>query len=328
MKIEIIKTDSPFSLPKELMGRIKGTNEYELKVLLAIAYLDAENKDGVTDEDISSLSGVESQKVRDALQFWRGAGLIVTGSESTDKKEVRKEERNTLQKNDIPHYTGQEIADLYEKNKEIPMLVEECQRIAGKVFNPHEINKIVSLYDYLGLSASYILTVFAYCAAKGKTTVHYIEKTAFNLYNEGVDSDEALEEYMQNKQRYDGIEGVIRKLFGLGKRALTAKENTIVKNLADVWKFSENIIGHAYESTVNSTSTPSIAYMGKILENWYNAGYTTLDEIKNAEFEYRKSKNIPSEQKNKSDDSFDTDDFFEAALRRSYENLGKNPDEK
>lgn len=327
MKIEIIKTDSPFSLPKELMGKIKGTTEYELKVLVAIAYLDAEGKSDVTEDDIASLSGVDTQKVRDAMQFWRGAGLITIGEQAAEKEE-KKEEKNTLQKDDIPHYSGQEIADLYEKNKEIPLLVEECQKLAGKIFNPHEINKIVSLYDYLGLSASYILTVFAYCAAKGKTTVHYIEKTAFNLYNEGVDSDEALEEYLQNRQKFDGVEGVVRKLFGLGKRALGAKENAIVKNIADVWKFGDDIIEHAYEATVNGTSTPSIPYMGKILENWYNAGYTTLEEIKNAEFEYRKSKNIQNEPEKNEADSFDTDDFFEAALRRSYENLGKNPDEK
>lgn len=325
MKIQIIKTDSPFSLPKELMGRIKGITEYELKVLVAIAYLDAEGKSDVSEDDIATLSGVDSQKVRDAMQFWRGAGLISLDSSG---ESIQKEEKNTLQKDDIPHYSGQEIADLYEKNKEIPLLVEECQRIAGKIFNPHEINKIVSLYDYLGLSASYILTVFAYCAQKGKTTVHYIEKTAFNLYNEGVDSDEALEEYMQNKQRYDGVEGVIRRLFGLGKRALGVKENAIVKNLADVWKFGEDIIEHAYEATVNGTFTPSIPYMGKILENWYNAGYTTLEEIKNAELEYRRSKNTQNEPEKNEADSFDTDDFFEAALRRSYENLGKNPDEK
>ena len=97
--------------------------------------------------------------------------------------------------------------------------------------------------------------------------------------------------------------------------------------MADDWKFSEEIVNHAYEATVNGTQSPSVAYMGKILENWHNAGYTTLDEIKNAELEFSKSKNIPTES-DKPDDSFDTDDFFEAALKRSYENLGKNPDEK
>ncbi len=327
MKIEIIKTDTPLSLPSEVMGRIKGTTEYELKVLIAIAALIAEGKNDFSEEEIASLSGVDSQQVGNALQFWRGAGLIsIGGNGNVDNGKT--EEKNTLLKNDIPHYTGQEIADLYEKNKEIPLLVEECQKIAGKIFNPHEINKVVSLYDYLGLSASYILTVFAYCAQKGKTTVHYIEKTAFNLYNEGVDNDEALEYYLQNKQRYDGVEGVIRRLFGIGKRALTAKENAIVKKMADVWKFDDAIIEHAYESTVNSTSTPSIAYMGKILENWHDAGYSTLDEVKTAETEYRKSKNYSNDPQNDGGDSFDTDDFFEAALKRSYENLGKKPDEK
>jgi len=44
MNIQIIKTDSSFALPNELMGRIKGTTEYELKVLVAIAFLASEGK--------------------------------------------------------------------------------------------------------------------------------------------------------------------------------------------------------------------------------------------------------------------------------------------
>ncbi len=325
MKIKIVKNDQGLFLPKDILtGKIKSSSEYELKVLLAVACLVSENGSDVTENDISNISGVEGSKVRDALQFWRGAGVIVLDGDNSTTVE-----KNTLLKNDAPHYSGQEIADLYEKNKEIPLLVEECQKLAGKVFNPHEINKIVSLYDYLGLSASYILTVFAYCAAKGKTTVHYIEKTAFNLYNEGVDTDEALEEYLQNKEKYDGVEGKIRKIFGIGRRALTSKENVIIKNLTDIWKFDDDIIEHAYECTINSTANPSILYAGKILENWYNAGYNTLDKIKAAEFEFRKTKNInDTPSGDNSGDSFDTDDFFEAALKRSYENLGKKPGEK
>ena len=53
--------------------------------------------------------------------------------------------------------------------------------------------------------------------------------------------------------------------------------------------------------------------MNKVLQNWYNSGYKTLDEVDNALAEYRRT-----HENGTTESSFDTDEFFEAALRRSY----------
>ena len=79
------------------------------------------------------------------------------------------------------------------------------------------------------------------------------------------------------------------------------------------------MIENAYELTVNSTGEASLPYAGKIMDNWFKAGYSTLEQAKEAEFTYKKKK----ENEKQSDSSFDNDEFFEAALKRSYENLGK-----
>jgi len=75
----------------------------------------------------------------------------------------------------------------------------------------------------------------------------------------------------------------------------------------------------AYDITLDTTNKVSMPYMAKIIENWINAGIKTVNEAQQAQEKYRKkqeSKHTPSYG--------DADDFFEAALARSYENKDKN----
>ena len=55
----------------------------------------------------------------------------------------------------------------------------------------------------------------------------------------------------------------------------------------------------------------SIPYANSILERWHAEGYHTVEEIERAIAEYRR-------QKDGDKSSFNADDFWEAALKRSY----------
>lgn len=317
------------TLPKEqLSNKIKGASELEIKVLLYSAIISSE-KGNFSENDVQEISGYDLTDIIIALQFWRGAEVLTISS--GDKKQVSppsstgEKTKQALQKNDIPTYSGEEIDKLFNDNPDIKLLIDECQNIAGKIFNPHESNKIISLYDYLGLSCEYILSVYNYCKRKNKTTVHYIEKTAFNLYNEGVDTDEKLQEYLKNKEAFESVSGNIRRIFGLGARAFTKKEEALIEKWTDTYSFSLEMIEYAYELTVDSIGKASLSYAGKIMENWFLNGIKSLDEAKNADIEHKKANNKTENNDLKS--SFDTDEFFEAALKRSYDNIRKQIDE-
>ncbi|MBE6717755.1 MAG: DnaD domain protein [Ruminococcaceae bacterium] len=317
-----LNKDDLIFLPKtSLLNKIGSASEKELKILLYASAV-ASEKEIFDENDIQNISGLDLTEIIIALQFWRGAEVLCASGENYSTLNQPKKTEKVLQKNDMPTYSGEEISKLFEKNTEIRLLIDECQNIAGKIFNPHEINKIVSLYDYLGLSCEYILSVYNYCKNKNKTTVHYIEKTALNLYNEGVDTDEKLLEYLKYKEQFDSIAGKIRRIFGIGSRSLTKKEEDIIKKWTEGFKFELDIIEYAYELTVNATNKPSLPYASKILENWFTKGIKTLDEAKSLEFDYKNAKQ--SENQNK-ESSFDSDEFFEAALKKSYDNLGKKP---
>ena len=53
-------------------------------------------------------------------------------------------------------------------------------------------------------------------------------------------------------------------------------------------------------------------YANKILERWFADGYKTVADVDAALADYKRKKSGGS--------SFDVDEFFEAALRRTYNN--------
>lgn len=62
---------------------------------------------------------------------------------------------------------------------------------------------MLGLADYLKLDFEHILMIFTFCKNKGKTSVHYIVKTAYTLYNEGIDNRAAFEEYVKKAEEFD-----------------------------------------------------------------------------------------------------------------------------
>lgn len=324
MKFLFNNTQNGITLPLSVMDKLKTASDVEIRVLLYAAAL-AQQTTSFDANDIQAVSGLDLTEIIIALQFWRGAEVIYVEGATPPAvvlpQTEKKEETVRPQKHEIPSYSGEEIARLFDENGEIKMLVDECQKIAGKMFNPLEINKIVSLYDYLGLSSEYIMLLYNYCKGKGKTVVHYVEKTAFNLYDEGVDNAEKLQEYIKYKEQLDSAAGQIRKIFGMGTRKITKQQEEFIHCWTNTWGFSFDLIEYAYEITANSTTNPTMNYTNKILMNWHNKGIKTVEEAKNESFEFKKTKQKVADKPQ----SFDNDEFFEAALKRSYENLGKKP---
>ena len=79
------------------------------------------------------------------------------------------------------------------------------------------------------------------------------------------------------------------------------------------YQYGQDVITRAYEITVDAIGKPSLPYANSILERWAAAQLHTLEQIEKAEAN-REGHAVPTAPGN----SFDTDDFFDAALKRSF----------
>ena len=163
--------------------------------------------------------------------------------------------------------------------------------------------------------------LLSHCSRIGKTNLRAIEKYAYSLVDRDITEPAALEEEIRTVEAMHSFEGQVREMFGMKRRALTARENKMLRAWIS-FGYDIEIVRRAYEMTISSTNEPSVPYTNAILERWNAEGLRTAQQI-DAAMEEQKSK---KEGKGKPaaptlGNSFDTDDFFDAALRRTFANL-------
>ncbi len=322
------------SLPSaQVILNLKEASAGQLKVLI---YSLAEQSSSA--QEIADACGLTKDEVKDALLYWKEKGAIsVVGLKGSGKVsanaapvvlpgEAEREEeraRRVYMSDRLPRYTEEEVERKLRRNPKLKSLIDECCRILGDILNSTEAGDIVVLYDYLHLGEDYVMLLCSHCAASGHTSLQYIKTVAVRLFNEGVTEYSDLEAYYERREAAVGLEGKIKRLFGLGNREFSPSERDCIDEWIK-WKIPDNIIDLAFDATAAGAAKPGIAYMHSVIKNWYAEGLDTPEKIEKSREEYKKKNNYTNKKGPKNGDisyfggSFDTEDFFEAAVARSY----------
>lgn len=300
---------------------------------------------------LARLAGADREEIGEILDFWQSVGVLSNGKEAQESKKAQRKPTKPAKPatdtkkttsateakpaaeakpaveakpaaeakpaflaraDELPNYSTAELSDLLEKSQSLRMLVNEAQNIWGKVFNPYEAQLLVGLSDYLRLDDEYILLLLAHSKRIGKKSLREVERYALRLVDDGVTDAAALEEFVKRTEARRTLQGKIRAMFGLGSRSFTAKESTMLDNWIS-YGYGEDIIRRAYEITVGAINEPSLPYANSILERWHSEGLDTAAQI-DAKLDAEREKKGQAVMTG----SFDTDDFFEAALKRSF----------
>lgn len=297
-------------IPGAALGADADVNQ--LRVLLWLAsdpsLADAPQK-------LSKLVECDLRTVRAALSFWQEQGILRPEGGATPVHEARSPRvtasRATKVAEAIPVYSSGEIADLLEARSGMSALVNEAQNILGKIFTPADLNVLVGMVDYLSMDEACILLLLAHCKRIGKTSLRSIERYAISLSDKGILEAAGLDEYIREVEALHTLEGEVRKMFGLKSRALSEKEKKILKTWLD-YGYGEEVIRRAFERNVDAKGEASLPYTHAILERWHAEGLSTLEEIDLAMAREDEKK------RGEAMGSFSTDDYFEAALQRSF----------
>lgn len=272
---------------------------------------------------LSEKTGATRAQIEEALLYWQKAGVL---SVEDVKPAAQKEETPQKVKSktkeggaylegaaQLPHYNTSETARFLKKNPGVSGLIECCQQEMGKMFNTSEVETIIGLLDYLSLDPEYVLLLCAHSAKRGKRSLRYIEKTAISYHDEGILTYDQLEAHLKQVDEAADMEVALREMFGFGKRALVKKEKEAFFRWTAEWHMPLAVIERAYEIAVTRTKEPSVPYTNAVLERWNAEGIRTPEDVERFVAARR-----PASAQQTTNSSFDTDDFFEAALDRSY----------
>ena len=306
-------------LPAAITAHLHKASKKDIAILLTLA------AEPVAQVDLSAAKNViaahgeyTAAEIDAALAFWRGTGVIffnpttevIAAEPVVPKKPEVVAPPQVIPEKGLPTYNTEELSGILARRTELSQLIDDCQQAFGKIFNTNEIGIIAGLADYLGLDGEYILLLLTHCRNMEKKSLRYVEKMALSLHDEGVHDARDLEMRLQNIEMMAKASGRVRSIFGITARALTSKEKAMLENWICKMKYDEEMLTRAYEMTVDAIGKPSMPYANKILERWFADGYKTVADVEKALADYRAKKNGGS--------SFDVDEFFEAALRRTY----------
>ena len=309
----------------------------ELRVLLCLLT-------GTDAEDAAALAaaaGCSPARAKSALRYWEEVGVLNGERVAVEKPLKRSDEAEEMPAAEI----AKTINEL-----ELSAFIDQCQQVVGHIFNTRELNALTALIEEMPFSQEYLLTLVSYTRKKVKNkrfSVRYLEKVAHSMLERECLTVDALNEYLARAERFSAEEWRLRRLFGIGERKLGSREEECFMRWTGDYLYGEEIIGIAYDITVNQTGKVSLPYIDKLLSSFHGAGCRTVREVedyldkeraehaargmakrtggsksqKDTTFTTGAGENDPSATKGS---SFRPDDYLSAALRRSYGDDGKD----
>lgn len=258
-----------------LLNTMPGIKDEYIKIYIFSKYL-AEKNNGKTDiVTISDALSLDMAIVRDAAHALAqislirlGANGVISFDKITDSIGLQYEKKS---------YMPGEVSKLIASNKELSDMLIIAQKILGRLLSYQAIEKLYSLYDWLGMSPELILRLLEYCAEIGKKDIRYIEKVAISWQEMGIVTTEAADEYIKIQNYKRSYCYKIQKLFGIDTRALTQSEQKYI----DSWyahKISPELVCFAYDYAVSKTGKLAMAYINTVLMSWNKSGITTVEQ--------------------------------------------------
>ena len=290
----------------------------ELRVLFALAELRE-----ATAAHLAVVTHTEQDDVSAALGFWRGAGVVALADATPVEKTAPQTAPDST--SDTAELGATELA-AYIRDRALTELIEAAEQQCGRVFNRPDLAALIRLSQDLGLDGAYILTLLSYCDTLGEDrakSIRYAERVATGLVEKGIDTPKALEAYISERTALRSAEGWLRRMFGMGTRRLSEREQEAFLTWTRTYGYGEDVVGAAYDITVEATGRASVAYAAKILARWHEGGVrTAADAAAFCERERAAKRTPPKPQKPKAAPagagSYEVGDFFRRALERSY----------
>ena len=343
MKLNLMYGTGVIVLPGSVFSEYMPPDASYLYVLIAVCA----NPSLLADTDmlytaVSEQCRLPMALVKNAVAYWMDCGVLkeaddavtsavvpVSAQNDAPAEKAEETEKATDEKKPVrpslPTYPTEEYSRILSETDGLRDTLDECARIAGKLFSEHETRQLIALYDSYALDCEYLLLLFMYCKnTLGKTAVSYVVRTGLGLYDDGIRSAQALEAHIAARERFREAEYQIRRLLGLGERALTAKEKEYIEAWTTTYAMPMDVITRAYEITVKNIDTPRMSYINKILSGWNENGIRTTEAVDAAEAEFEKKKSTSSRQKDAdtqtpSSASYDVDTFIELAMNRTFD---------
>lgn len=187
---------------------------------------------------------------------------------------------------ELPEYTAEDIGLRTAESDEFRVVVEETQRILGRMLTGADLKTLFGIYDYLRLPAEIILLLVNHCVEEtqrnlgpGKLpSIRTIEKEAYLWHNNELLTLEAAEGFLQRKRERSSQMAELRRLLQINGRGFSSSERKYVESWLELG-FDLEAIALAYDRTIVKTGRLAWSYMNSILQSWHEKKLYTPEAV-------------------------------------------------
>ena len=273
-----------------------------VKVYLLMLRISTKKGETLTLSSLADLLNCTENDIYRAIRYWEKEGLLlietdgngeVTGIMMTALTPAELPENSAAQNTSVlietesaPTRSAEEpvrgrisperTAELIEK-EEIVELNFIAEQYLGKPLTSSDIQKLLYFYDELHFTTDLISYLIEYCVGNDHKSMRYIEKVAYNWYEEGIrtvhDARSAVNNF--NRDYYE-----VLKSFGISGRNPAPAEITYMKKWFGTYALPLEVIKEACGRTILGTGKASFSYADGILKAWSAAGVRSLDDVR------------------------------------------------
>ena len=341
-----------FAVPSIVVDHLRIVNENQLKVLLLILGKAPRN---LTIKQIAKALMLDVETAETCLQYWVLTGVLTqseTPAEPTKFKEEKTEEKaeakpqepkkfvpksqteKAEEKAENPQASEQkaeieysrpsssEIATRMDESPEIATLFRELQAKLGKTIGYDGQCTFLLLYDRFGLSAEVIFMLVDYCVSVNKTGYSYIEAVGKDWANQEIDTIEKAAEKISSLNTINSFWKKFVAATGVNNPKPTSTQLKFLELWVVEWKMSFDLIILAYEKMTENTGKLNFKYMNKILMDWHEKKYKTVNDVEVAEKAHTDAKKVTSGASSEAsysiDEYQDTKAYKKPEYKRKY----------
>ena len=269
-----------FFVPNEAAENLKLCTAAQLRVLLLTL---SRGFAEMTPEAAAAELGISAEDAKDLLDYWVARGIfecdgaapaVSVPAPASPAAKAAPAERAPLPAPPETKLTMKEVQRLKDEDPSVAFVLHEAERILGHTFTSSDTETIVWLISWAGVPPEVLVMVMEYCAGIGHPKLRYIQKTALEWLDSGIDTVEAAEERIRALGEAKSWEGEVKRVLEIYGRNLVSKE----KEFCETWRIygiSPELIRFAYEKCIEKTAKLSFPYINKILLSWHQKGIKT-----------------------------------------------------
>ncbi|MBQ6067073.1 MAG: DnaD domain protein [Clostridia bacterium] len=259
-------------------------------------------------EEAAERCGLSPEEAADALEYWRGKGLLLAEDErpateepapAEPEKEPDKPARVYAEAKPTRLRRDQIAARLVE-SPEVGFLFTEAQARLGRTIGDGDQSSLLLLHDYYGLPVEVILAICEYARTHGKANnMSYIYTVGLDWSKREIDTIERADEELRHLESVHSRWGEFCDATGLRKGKPTAAQAKLFAVWLDEWHFPMSVIALAYEEMSKNTEKVSFPYINKVLANWHMHGVQTPEAVADEQKRFAEKQEQAAAQKSK-----------------------------